>query len=106
MSYIVKVVGYNAFWSGISEPGKVWTENIDEAKKFSSKDEGEEIVNSGMNMECIEYDENTIINDASVLPWSQIGIETEDSTETPTEIITDELEEVLCPEDFVEITVK
>lgn len=56
MSYIVRVIGYNAFWTGSTKPGKCWSENITDSKIFNTKEEAEEIVNTGWNMETIEYD--------------------------------------------------
>ncbi len=56
MSYIVRVVGYNAYWTGDTEPGKCWSTNVQESQVFETKEEAEVIVNSGMNMEVVEYD--------------------------------------------------
>lgn len=56
MSYIVRVVGYSAYWTGDTKPGKCWSESINDAKLFDSKDDAEEIVATGWNMEAVEYD--------------------------------------------------
>ena len=36
MSYIVRVVGYNAYWTGDTEPGKLWSNNLEEARQFDN----------------------------------------------------------------------
>jgi hypothetical protein len=55
MSYIVRVVGYNAYWTGDTEPGKLWSTNIEEAQQFDNKEDPQKIVDSGNNMEVAEY---------------------------------------------------
>lgn len=56
MSYIVRVIGYDSYWTGNTEPGKCWSTNILESQLFNTKEDAEVIVSSGMNMEAIEYD--------------------------------------------------
>lgn len=52
----------------------VWTEDIDKAQHFKTKEEAEEIVNSGWNMECIEYD-NAIKSPGAKIPnWQKLEI--------------------------------
>lgn len=55
MSYIVRVVGYNAYWTGDTEPGKLWSTNLEDSKIFEDKEEAQKIVDSGNNMEVIDY---------------------------------------------------
>lgn len=55
MSYIVRVVGYNAYWTGDTEPGKLWSNNLEEARQFDNKEDPQKIVDSGNNMEVVEY---------------------------------------------------
>lgn len=55
MSYIVRVVGYNAYWTGNTEPGKLWSTNIEESQQFDNVEDAQQIVDSGQNMEAVEY---------------------------------------------------
>lgn len=74
MSYVVKVKGYDVYWSGISEPGKVWTESIHDCQRFDSKEEADVIANSGNNMESLEY-EVALDNPGSKIPdWKKIEV--------------------------------
>ena len=72
MSYIVRVVGYNAYWTGSTEPGMCWSTNIEESQRFETKEEAEVIVNSGNNMESIDY--NFAISDRhrDIVDWDAI----------------------------------
>jgi hypothetical protein len=56
MSYIIRVIGYDSYWTANTEPGKCWSNNIDESQRFETKEEAEVIVNNGMNMQVVEYD--------------------------------------------------
>lgn len=55
MTYIVRVIGYNAYWTGDTEPGKLWSTNIEESQRFDSTEEAQKIADSGQNMEVAEY---------------------------------------------------
>lgn len=55
MSYIVRVIGYNAYWTGNAEPGKLWSTNIEESHQFDNVEDAQQIVDSGQNMEVAEY---------------------------------------------------
>lgn len=55
MTYIIRVVGYNGYWTGNIEPGKLWSTNIEEAQQFNNKEEPQKIVDAGQNMEVAEY---------------------------------------------------
>lgn len=55
MSYIVRVVGYNAYWTGDTEPGKLWSTNLEDSHQFDDKEEAQKIVDAGQNMEVIDY---------------------------------------------------
>ena len=72
MSYIVKVKGYTSFWTGNTEPGMLWSENIDEALIFDTEEKALEVVNSGINMECVEQDNAFNEDDIPVPNWDRI----------------------------------
>ena len=55
MSYIVRVVGYNAFFTNDDTPGKLWSTNVGDAFKFDSLEEATKVVESGQNMEAVDY---------------------------------------------------
>lgn len=55
MTYIVRVVGYNAYWTNDTSPGKCWTFDINEAYHFDNKEDPQKIIDSGNNMEVVEY---------------------------------------------------
>lgn len=72
MSYIVKVKGYASFWTGNTEPGMLWSENIDDALVFESEEEATVVVNSGVNMECVRQNNAESPNDIPVPNWDRI----------------------------------
>jgi hypothetical protein len=72
MSYIVRVVGYNAYWTGDTEPGKCWSTSILESQVFETEEEAEVIVNSGTNMEVVEYDFATSDLQKDIPDWDAI----------------------------------
>lgn len=55
MSYVVKVVGYNCYWTGDTTPGKLWNNNLSEAQVFEKELDAINIVYTGRNMEVVEY---------------------------------------------------
>jgi len=55
MAYIIRVVGYNGYWTGSSDPGKLWSSDINEAYQFDNKEDPQKIVDAGQNMEVVEY---------------------------------------------------
>jgi hypothetical protein len=86
MTYIVRVIGYNSYWTGDTEPGKCWSTNIEVSQRFETKEEAEVIVNSGMNMESVEYDFATSDIQQNPPDWDAIdeklsGIEKKKSQE-------------------------
>jgi hypothetical protein len=56
MSYIVRVAGYNAYWTGDKTPGKLWSDKITDAKKFNKELDAINVMYTGRNMEVVEYD--------------------------------------------------
>lgn len=72
MSYIVKVKGYASFWTGSTEPGMLWSENIDDALVFDNEEAATEVVNSGINMECVRQNKAENANDIPVPNWDRI----------------------------------
>jgi len=56
MAYLVRVVGYNTYWTGNIESGKLWSTDISESLIFDTEEEATPIVNNGINMEVVEYD--------------------------------------------------
>lgn len=72
MSYIVKVKGYSSFWTGSKEPGMLWSENIDDAMVFEDEEKAIQIVNSGINMECVSTENAIDENDIPVPNWDKI----------------------------------
>lgn len=56
MTYIVRVVGYDSYWTGNTEPGKLWSNNIAESQIFDTEEEAKVVSNSGNNMDAVEYD--------------------------------------------------
>lgn len=72
MSYIVKVKGYSSYWTGNTEPGMLWSENINDALIFDNEEEATAVVNSGINMECVHQDNAINENDIPVPNWDKI----------------------------------
>lgn len=60
MSYIVRVKGYNGYWTGDKTPGKLWSDNITDAKKFDKELDAINVIYTGRNMEVVEYDKAVI----------------------------------------------
>jgi hypothetical protein len=56
MSYIVRVKGYNAYWTGDKTPGKLWSDTMTDAKKFNKELDAINVMYTGRNMEVVEYD--------------------------------------------------
>jgi hypothetical protein len=56
MSYIVRVKGYNSYWTGDKTPGKLWSERLTDAKKFNKELDAINVIYTGRNMEVVEYD--------------------------------------------------
>lgn len=55
MEYVVRVSGYNSFWTGDKTPGKLWSTNIEEAYKFTKELDAINVMYSGRNMEVLKY---------------------------------------------------
>jgi hypothetical protein len=55
MTYIVRVVGYNSFWTGDKTPGKLWSSDIKDAYQFSNEVDAINIMYSGRNMQVVNY---------------------------------------------------
>jgi hypothetical protein len=74
MTYIVRVVGYNGYWTGNTEPGKLWSTNIEEAQQFDNKEDPQKIVDSGSNMEVVEYSSAlpNVVELKSIPDWDAI----------------------------------
>lgn len=74
MSYIVRVIGYNAYWTGDTEPGKLWSTNIEESQQFDNVEDAQQIVDSGQNMEAVEYSSAlpNIVELKSIPDWDAI----------------------------------
>ena len=53
MSYVVRVIGYDAYWTGEGEVS--WTNIFEEAKVFETLEEAQAVVDSGRNMEAVDY---------------------------------------------------
>ena len=77
MSYIVRVVGYNAFYTNDHTPGKLWATNLQEAFQFDSLEEATKIVESGQNMEAVEYADALDSPGNAIPDWNRIDQETE-----------------------------
>lgn len=85
MSYIVRVVGYNAYWTGDTEPGKCWSTNITDSQLFDTKEEAQVIVDSGNNMEVVEYDFATSDLHADPFDWDELDRRAEELKAMQTE---------------------
>ena len=74
MSYIVRVIGYNAYWTGDTEPGKLWSTNIEESHQFDNVEDAQQIVDSGQNMEVAEYSSAlpNVVELKSIPDWDAI----------------------------------
>jgi len=72
MSYIVRVVGYNAYWTGDTEPGKCWSTNITDSQLFDTTEEAQVIVDSGNNMEVVKYDVASSDVQKDLFDWDAI----------------------------------
>lgn len=72
MSYIVRVVGYNAYWTGSTDPGKCWSTTITDSRIFDVKEEAQVIVNSGTNMEVVEYDFAFSDRQQDIVDWDAV----------------------------------
>lgn len=72
MSYIVRVVGYNAYWTGDMEPGQCWSTNITDSQLFDTKEEAQVIVDSGNNMEVVEYDFAASDYQKDIFDWDEL----------------------------------
>jgi hypothetical protein len=72
MSYIVRVVGYNAYWTGDTEPGKCWSTNITDSQLFDTTEEAQVIVDSGNNMEVVEYDVASSDVQKDLFDWDEL----------------------------------
>ena len=100
MSYIVRVVGYNAYCTGDTSPGKYWSTSIQEAKRFEDKSEAQIIVDSGNNMEVVDYNFATNDYHQDLVDWDEIDRKLEEIKNTENisvdnfETISDEVEEV------------
>lgn len=55
MTYIVRVVGYNAFWTGDETPGKLWSSDIKDAYQFSNEVDAINVVYTGRNMQVVSH---------------------------------------------------
>lgn len=72
MSYIVRVVGYNAYWTGDTEPGKCWSTNITDSQLFDTTEEAQVIVDSGNNMEVVKYDVASSDVQKDLFDWDEL----------------------------------
>jgi len=88
MSYIVRVVGYNAYWTGNTEPGKLWSNSIQESKLFDTKKEAEVIVNSGNNMESVDYDFASLDIQRDVFNWDEVDKKAKEYEPNKQEVVT------------------
>ena len=75
MAYIVRVVGYNSYWTGNTELGKLWSTDILESLVFDTKEEATSIINDGINMEVVEYDFATSDIQQNPPDWDAIDAE-------------------------------
>lgn len=121
MSYIVRVTGYNAYWTGDKTPGKLWSDKITDAKKFDKELDAINVMYTGRNMEVVEYDA-AVITPQKMVPNNALlekaALEMKRKTsgqgfkvlseeeydekfnKTKKHVVVDELE----PEDFIENT--
>lgn len=67
MSYIVRVTGYNAYWTGDKTPGKLWSDKITDAKKFNKELDAINVMYTGRNMEVVEYD-SAVVTPQKMIP--------------------------------------
>jgi hypothetical protein len=67
MSYIVRVKGYNAYWTGDKTPGKLWSDKITDAKKFNKELDAINVMYTGRNMEVVEYD-TAVVTPQQMIP--------------------------------------
>jgi hypothetical protein len=72
MSYIVRVIGYNAYWTGNMEPEKCWSTTITDSQIFDTKEEAQVIVDNGNNMEVVEYDFAVSNLHADPFDWDEL----------------------------------
>jgi len=72
MTYIVRVIGYNAYWTGNTESGKCWSNDIIDSLIFDTMEEAQVIVDSGQNMEIVEYDFATSDNQKDLFNWEEL----------------------------------
>lgn len=67
MSYIVRVKGYNAYWTGDKTPGKLWSDRMTDAKKFNKEIDAINVMYMGRNMEVMKYD-TAVITPQKMVP--------------------------------------
>lgn len=77
MTYIVKVVGYNAYWTGDKTPGKLWSNNLSDAYQFTKELDAINVIYTGRNMEVVEYQEATQIVQPKPPDWGKLDEESE-----------------------------
>lgn len=116
MAYIVRVVGYNAYWTGDKTPGKLWSDKITDAKKFNKELDAINVVYTGRNMEVVEYDTAVVtpqkmVPDTALLEKAALKMKRETAGQGFKVLSEEEYDEKfkqksivenLEPEDFVE----
>lgn len=107
MEYIVRVVGYNAFWTGDKTPGKLWSTDIEEAKKFTKELDAINVIYTGRNMEVVAY--HIAKEDIQPQPpnWHQLDEEAENLRKMNEEQGFKTIESeglVIEPDEFVEVS--
>lgn len=77
MIYVVKVVGYNCYWTGDKTPGKLWSNNLSDAKKFTKELDAINVIYTGRNMQVVEYEQATQIVEPIPPNWSRLDEESD-----------------------------
>lgn len=109
MSYIIRVVGYNAYWTDNTEPGKCWSFDINEAKQFDNKEEPQKIVDSGNNMEVVNYElaipDITELKASPDLTWQTVDAAQKAADEYKKTMDQQNVEDDLIDNNFVNLSV-
>ena len=116
MIYVVKVVGYNCYWTGDKTPGKLWSNDLSEAKKFTKELDAINVIYTGRNMEVVEFEKAAQIIDATPPDWTRLDEESDRMEEMENKRKTsgigfgkkasNVIVEDLDPEDFSETIIK
>lgn len=89
MSYIVRVIGFEAYWTGNTE--SLWSNMLTEAKQFTTEEEALGVVNSGTNMEVVSYETANKSAGTFMTPLDFISSE---SSTTEIKVEDDDFEEI------------